>query len=128
VGEGVRSCPRAGCGKSACPVRRVAIRYGRHGGRRASDNFTGADPHEAGRDLEYFVWVARRSDRVFVIDAGFNPTSAAQRGRTILRLPADGVRAMGIEATYMAVIARLDRATQTGFNRSSQHFSKRRLR
>jgi len=25
VGEGVRSCPRAGCGRSACPVRRPGI-------------------------------------------------------------------------------------------------------
>src|SRR5437868_9789210 len=31
------------------PFDLFAIRYGRHGGRRASDNFIGADPHEAGR-------------------------------------------------------------------------------
>jgi glyoxylase-like metal-dependent hydrolase (beta-lactamase superfamily II) len=79
------------------PFELFAIRYGRHGGRRACDNFIGADPHEAGRDLEYFVWVARRSDRVFVVDTGFNPSSAAQRGRTLLQLPADGVRAVGID-------------------------------
>jgi glyoxylase-like metal-dependent hydrolase (beta-lactamase superfamily II) len=79
------------------PFELFAIRYGEHTGRRASDNFIGADVHEAGRNLEYFVWVARRSDKVFVIDTGFNPTSAAERGRTMLRLPADGVRALGIE-------------------------------
>jgi glyoxylase-like metal-dependent hydrolase (beta-lactamase superfamily II) len=79
------------------PFELFAIRYGRHTGRRATDNFIGADPHEAGRNLEYFVWVARRSDKLFVIDTGFNPTSAAERGRTLLRLPADGVRAIGID-------------------------------
>lgn len=79
------------------PFELFAIRYGRHTGRRASDNFIGADVHEAGTDLEYFVWVARRSDRIYVIDTGFNPTSAAERGRTMLRRPADGVRALGID-------------------------------
>jgi glyoxylase-like metal-dependent hydrolase (beta-lactamase superfamily II) len=79
------------------PFELFAIRYGEHTGRRASDNFIGADSHEAGRNLEYFVWVARRSDKVVVIDTGFNPTSAAERGRTILRLPEDGVRALGID-------------------------------
>jgi glyoxylase-like metal-dependent hydrolase (beta-lactamase superfamily II) len=79
------------------PFELFAIRCGRHTGRRATDNFIGADPHEAGRNLEYFVWVARRSDKVFIIDTGFNPTSAAERGRTMLRLPADGVRAVGID-------------------------------
>src|SRR4029077_3052004 len=28
VGEGVRSCPRAGCGRSACPVRRAGCENG----------------------------------------------------------------------------------------------------
>jgi glyoxylase-like metal-dependent hydrolase (beta-lactamase superfamily II) len=79
------------------PFELFAIRYGRHQGRHASDNFIGADPHEAGKDLEYFLWVARRSDRLLVIDTGFNPTSAAERRRTMLRLPADGVRALGID-------------------------------
>jgi glyoxylase-like metal-dependent hydrolase (beta-lactamase superfamily II) len=79
------------------PFELFAIRYGRHTGRRATDNFIGADPHEAGSNLEYFVWVARRSDKVFVIDTGFNPTSAAARDRTMLRLPADGVRAIGVD-------------------------------
>ena len=79
------------------PYELFAIRYGRHSGRHASDNFIGADPHESGKDLEYFVWVARRSDRLLVIDTGFNPTSAAERGRTMLRQPADGVRALGVD-------------------------------
>ncbi len=79
------------------PFELFAIRYGRHTGRRVSDNFIGGDPHDSGTDLEYFVWVARRSDRTYVIDTGFNPTSAAERGRTMLRRPADGVRALGID-------------------------------
>lgn len=83
------------------PFELFAIRYGEHTGRRASDNFIGADTHEVGRNLEYFVWVARRSDKVFVIDTGFNATSAAERGRTMLRQPADAVRALGIEPEHV---------------------------
>jgi hypothetical protein len=37
------------------PFELFAIRYGNHTGRRATDNFIGADPHEAGRDLDHFV-------------------------------------------------------------------------
>lgn len=79
------------------PFELFAVRYGRHTGRRATDNAIGADPHEAGTDLEYFVWVAKRSDQVHVIDTGFNATSAAERGRTMLRPSAEGVRALGID-------------------------------
>jgi len=79
------------------PFELLAIRYGEHTGRRASENFIGADTHEIGRNLEYFVWVARRFDKVFIIDTGFNANSAAARGRTMLRLPEDGVRAIGID-------------------------------
>src|SRR3546814_4536064 len=65
------------------PFELFAIRYGVHTGRRASDNFINADIHDEGENLEYFVWVARRSDKVVVIDTGFNPKSAAERGRTL---------------------------------------------
>ena len=34
------------------PFELFAIRYGRHTGRRASDNFIGADLHDVGTDLE----------------------------------------------------------------------------
>ncbi|WP_298967886.1 N-acyl homoserine lactonase family protein [uncultured Methylobacterium sp.] len=79
------------------PFELYAIRYGHHSGRKASDNFIGADTHESGEDLDYFVWVARNADRCFVIDTGFNPTSAAERGRTMLRRPAEGVGLLGID-------------------------------
>jgi glyoxylase-like metal-dependent hydrolase (beta-lactamase superfamily II) len=58
----------------------------------------GGDLHESGSDLDYFVWVARRADEVFLIDTGFGTDAAVQRGRTLLRRPAEAVRLLGIDA------------------------------
>lgn len=79
------------------PFELFAIRYAHMGGRRQSDNFIGGDLHETASDLDYFVWVARRSDRLFLIDTGFGEAAARGRGRDLLRLPADGVRLLGID-------------------------------
>lgn len=73
-----------------------AIRYAtvkRHAG----ENFIGGDPHEAATDMDYYVWVARCIDRIFVIDTGFKQESAEARGRTFLRCPSIGLAALGIE-------------------------------
>ncbi len=70
------------------PFDLFAVRYAVHAGRSSSENFIGGDLHEAGSDLAYFVWIARRSDRLFLIDTGFGPEAAAQRGRTLLDTPA----------------------------------------
>ncbi|MER2534068.1 MAG: N-acyl homoserine lactonase family protein [Rhizobiaceae bacterium] len=80
------------------PFELFALRYANHPGRRAVDNMIGGDPHEAGSDLDYFVWVARRSDRVFVIDVGFGEEQAAARGRHLIRRPDEALRLLGIEA------------------------------
>ncbi|MCF8479328.1 MAG: N-acyl homoserine lactonase family protein [Rhodospirillum sp.] len=80
------------------PFELFAIRYARHTGRTIADNVIGGDLHEAGSDLEYFIWVAKRSDRTFVIDTGFGRDQAAQRGRDLLRKPIEGLAALGIDA------------------------------
>jgi glyoxylase-like metal-dependent hydrolase (beta-lactamase superfamily II) len=79
------------------PFNLFAIRYAHHAKRGASENFIGADPHEEGSPLDYFVWVAQRSDRVFVVDTGFGEEAARQRQRQLLRLPRDGVKALDID-------------------------------
>lgn len=80
------------------PFELFAIRYANHSGRSAADNVIGGDLHEAGSDLDYFVWVARRSDRTFVIDTGFGEAAAAERGRTLLRRPAAAIGLLGLDA------------------------------
>ncbi len=83
------------------PFELFALRYAHHSGRKASDNFIGGDPHESASPLDYFVWVARRSDKTFVIDTGFGPEAALQRKRELIRLPADGLRLIGIDAAQV---------------------------
>ncbi len=83
------------------PFELFAIRYANHPGRRAVDNVIGGDPHEAGSDLDYYVWLARRSDALFVIDTGFGAEQAAQRQRTLLRAPAEGLARLGIDAAQV---------------------------
>src|SRR5579883_2654515 len=78
------------------PFDLFAIRYAHHAKRSASENFIGGDPHEEASPLDYFVWVARRSDRLFVVDTGFGTEAAQRRQRTLLRLPADGLKALDI--------------------------------
>jgi glyoxylase-like metal-dependent hydrolase (beta-lactamase superfamily II) len=83
------------------PFELFAIRYANHSGRHQSDNFLGGDSHETGADLDYFVWVARRSERTFVIDTGFDQAAANERKRTLLRAPAIALKLLGIDAAHI---------------------------
>lgn len=79
------------------PFELFAIRYAHHGGRRSSDNFIGGDPHESASPLDYYVWVAKRSDRAFLIDTGFGPDAARERKRDLLKRPAEAVALLGLD-------------------------------
>ncbi len=79
------------------PFNLFAIRYAHHAKRSAAENFIGGDPHDETSPLDYFVWVAQRSDRVFLVDTGFGEAQARQRQRQLLRAPADGVKALGLD-------------------------------
>lgn len=81
------------------PFEVYALHYAVHSGRREQDNFLHADPHEAGVDLHYFIWLARRDSEVFVIDTGFAAEAASARGRTLLRAPAAALGLIGVDAS-----------------------------
>ncbi len=80
------------------PFEVFALRYAHHPKRMASENFINGDPHEDASPLDYFVWVARRSDRVFVVDTGFGEAQAQARKRQLLRSPAAALKLLGIDA------------------------------
>lgn len=85
-------------GKHPEPFEIIGIRYAHLGNRHAGENFILADPHEFASDLDYFVWVLRRSDCSYVIDTGFAQEAATRRGRNLLRNPADALPLIGMDA------------------------------
>jgi glyoxylase-like metal-dependent hydrolase (beta-lactamase superfamily II) len=66
--------------------------------RRASENFIGGDPHEAGARMDYFCWLVRTPSRAFVVDTGFNEAAAKRRKREFLRSPVEGLKLLGVDA------------------------------
>jgi glyoxylase-like metal-dependent hydrolase (beta-lactamase superfamily II) len=80
------------------PFEVFAIRYAHHGNRHPGENFLLADPHEYASDLDYFVWVIRRSDCSFVVDTGFAEEAALRRGRELFRSPAEALKLLHMDA------------------------------
>ena len=73
-----------------------AIRYATREARR-SDHFIGGDPHDGPMPMDYFVWAAVGSSRVFLVDTGFTAETAARRKRQFLRCPIESLREIGLE-------------------------------
>jgi glyoxylase-like metal-dependent hydrolase (beta-lactamase superfamily II) len=79
-----------------------ALRYAHHS-RAARDNFMAGDAHdESLMPLDYYIWALRSGARTLVVDTGFDEAMARQRGRTFLKSPADGLRAIGIDPGRVA--------------------------
>ncbi len=77
-----------------------AIKYATRAARR-SEHFIGGDPHDEPMAMDYFVWVIRNEQRLFVVDTGFTRDMAAKRKRTYLRTPQEGLALLGIEAAQV---------------------------
>ena len=80
------------------PFEIIALKYAHLGNRHPGESFILADPHEFGSDLDYFVWVLRRSDCTFLVDCGFGQEAATRRKRDLLRNPADALPLIGMDA------------------------------
>ena len=74
-----------------------AVKYAMREARR-TDHFLGGDPHDAPMPMDYFVWLVRNAERTLVVDTGFTAAVAAQRGRTWLRSPREGLGLLGVDA------------------------------
>lgn len=74
------------------------VKYGTMQNRYRRDNFIQADNHDAPMPLDYYVWALVNKERTIVVDTGFDPAEGKKRGRTVLRLPRDGLAMLGIEA------------------------------
>jgi glyoxylase-like metal-dependent hydrolase (beta-lactamase superfamily II) len=80
------------------PYELFALRYATRPAR-AEDLFLAADPHEGARAVDYFVWLARRSGHVCLIDTGFGAAAGERRRRELLRDPIDSLELLGTDRT-----------------------------
>ncbi len=87
--------------QQAEPFEVFALRYATHN-RRRSDNFLGGDPHDGPMPLDYYLWVVRNSQNIYVVDTGFDAETAQRRGRTLLRDPVEALRQIGVEPTTVS--------------------------
>lgn len=76
-----------------------AIRYAHLENRKRHDNFIATDFHDHEMPLDYFVWALVNARRTIVVDTGFDHSEGKKRGRQLLRLPAEGLSLLGIDAT-----------------------------
>lgn len=75
-----------------------AVKYGTMQKRRRGETFIMADRHEAACPIDYFVWAIVNAERTIVVDTGFDRAEGERRGRTMLRLPSEGLGLLGIDA------------------------------
>lgn len=75
-----------------------AVKYGTVNDRPRHTNFIMADPHEGNMPIDYFVWALVNKNRTIVIDTGFDHTEAEKRGRSVMRLPAEGLAMIGVDS------------------------------
>ena len=75
-----------------------AIKYAHKANRMMSENLIFHDLHDRPMPLDYFVWVIRNENRTFVVDTGFGPREAEERGVPLERTPDEAVGLLGIDA------------------------------
>lgn len=66
-------------------------------GRQVHDNFMLRDMHDGPMPLDYNVWIVRNAHRTVLVDTGFGPRAAAERGRPLDFDPVDGLRRIGVD-------------------------------
>ena len=75
----------------------LALHYGT-AERPARDLALEADSHDRPGRIDYFIWLVRGPDGLFLVDTGFGAEEGAARGRTLLRHPVDALAGLGIRA------------------------------
>lgn len=70
--------------------------------RRRPENFLVHDPHDGPMPMDYFVWVIKGSERVFLVDTGFNKQASDARKRTFLRCPIESLSLLGINPDHVS--------------------------
>ena len=76
-----------------------AVRYATRAERLRRDNFIITDAHDLAMPIDFYVWVIRNHQRTIVVDTGFDHAEAESRGRSITRVPREGLSMLGIDST-----------------------------
>ena len=74
-----------------------AIKYADRNSRTRQDSFILDDDHASPHDMDYFLWLLRSGDRLVLVDTGYTEDEGTLRGRPIIRDPAEGLLAMGVD-------------------------------
>lgn len=86
------------------PYELFAVKFAQHGGFTRHEKavaaaiFAGDDPHLDDPNIYYYIWVAKRSDSVFIVDTGFETEAATNRGRRLDARPVEHLARLGIAA------------------------------
>lgn len=75
-----------------------ALRYAERSERTRRESFIFADAHDAPHPIDYFLWIARSRNRLFVIDTGFGREEAERRDRKLLRTPPEALAMLDVNA------------------------------
>lgn len=83
-----------------------AVRYGTRTMRRSEAFYRYSVYGEADGDqaIDYFFWVLRSDDAIWLVDCGFDPEEGRRRGRTVLVDPLDALASLGISPTEVSEI------------------------
>lgn len=81
-----------------------ALEYGRMHRNSRDFYLRSPDPHEAPRELVYYLWVLRSDKRTIVVDLGFDKRSGDARGRIMLREPLDALAAVGVDPSAIETV------------------------
>jgi glyoxylase-like metal-dependent hydrolase (beta-lactamase superfamily II) len=65
--------------------------------RRVTENFLAGDAHEGPMPIDYGLWIVRNQRRTVLVDTGYGPRAAEQRGRPMEFDPIEGLRRVGID-------------------------------
>ena len=77
----------------------VALRYADKPDRTREENFLEpVDAHDTPMPIDFYVWALRSERRTIVVDTGFDHAEAARRDRKVMRLPAEALASVGVDA------------------------------
>ena len=71
--------------------------YAKARARRTTDNFLWRDMHDGPMPLDYNLWIVRNAHRVVLVDTGFGPRAAGERGRPLDIDPLEALQRLGVD-------------------------------